>query len=216
MRKDSFITGHYYHIYNRGVDKRDVFLTKRDIDRFVLSAKIFNKTKPVGSLRENLRIKTEVDRIREEDDVLVSIVCYCFNPNHFHFILKQEIDSGVSEFLKRLVGGYTRYFNKVYNRSGVLFQGKFKSKMIKEESYFLKIRPYVNANYLVHDIPKEKSHLVLSSCTEYDSLRFDLVSKKEAIKLIDFYGNNKKFKSESLKVVHMVRSERDMDILSEE
>jgi REP element-mobilizing transposase RayT len=216
MRRHSFINGHYYHIYNRGVEKRDIFLTRKDINRFILSAKIFNNIKPVGSLRENIRIKTELDRIKEENDILVSIVCYCFNPNHFHFILKQETDFGISEFLKRLVGGYTTYFNKVYKRNGVLFQGKFKSKLIKDDAYFLKIRPYVNTNYLLHDIPEEKSHLVSSSCTEYDNLKFNLVSKKEALALLDFYGNNKKFKSECLKVVHMIRSERDMQILSEE
>src|SRR3989344_1111587 len=127
MRKNPLVTSLYYHIYNRGVDKRDIFMNKADLDRFVF------------------------------------IVCYCFNPNHFHFILKQEVDGGISEFFKRLLGGYTKYFNLIHNRSGALFQGRFKSNLIDDDAYFLKIRPYVHLNYLIHEIPKNKSHLVLSS-----------------------------------------------------
>jgi len=213
MRKHPFITDQYYHVYNRGVDKRDIFMDKKDFDRFVLSLKEFNTVKPIGSIRESEKNKTDIQRLKEKNDVLVSIVCYCINNNHYHFILRQMIDGGISEFLKRLQGGYTKYFNKMHNRNGALFQGRFKSKLIKDNDYFLKIRPYVNMNYLVHDIPEEKSHLVLSSCQEYDSLNFKLVSKEEAIKLLEFYGSNKNFKSECLKVIHMIREERGKDSL---
>ncbi|HEY5588730.1 MAG TPA: transposase [Candidatus Paceibacterota bacterium] len=216
MRKHPLITDQYYHIYNRGVDKRDIFMNKEDLSRFVLCIKEFNTAKPIGSIKSNLRIKTEIHRLKNEDKLLVSIVCYCFNPNHFHFIIKQEIEGGISEFFKRLLGGYTTYFNKVHNRNGSLFQGRFKSALIEDEAYFLKIRPYVNTNYLVHNIPHEKSHLILSSCQEYDNLNFNLVSKKEAINLLEFYGTNKNFKSECLKVVCMAREERGQMMVNEE
>jgi len=216
MRKHKFITDQYYHIYNRGVDKRDVFMDKNDLNRFVLSIKEFNIINPIGSIQLSLKSKTDLYRLKNEDKPLVSIVCFCINPNHFHFIIKQEVDGGISEFFKRLLGGYTKYFNQIHNRSGSLFQGRFKSKLIEDESYFLKIRPYVNTNYLVHDIPPEKSHLILSSCQEYDSLIFNLVNKKEAINLLDFYGSNKNFKSECLRVIHMVREERGKVLLDEE
>lgn len=208
MRKDPLITEQYYHIYNRGVDKRDIFMDNDDLNRFVLSIKEFNIFEPIGSIESNLRNKTELDRLKGNGKPLVSIVCYCFNPNHFHFIIKQEVEGGISEFFKRLLGGYTTYFNRTHHRTGSLFQGRFKSNLIKENDYFLKIRPYVNTNYLVHDIPPEKSHLILSSCKEYDDLVFDLVSKNEAINLLEFYGSNKNFKNECLKVSSMVRAER--------
>lgn len=216
MRKDPLITEQYYHIYNRGVDKRDIFMDQNDLSRFVLSIKEFNIIEPIGSIDLNLRNKTDLDRLKNEGKVLVSIVCYCFNPNHFHFIIKQEVEGGISEFFKRLLGGYTGYFNKVHNRSGALFQGRFKSKLIKDDDYFLKIRPYVNINYLIHDLPTEKSLLILSSCQEYDSLKFNLVNKKEAINLLEFYGSNKNFKSECLKVVCMTREERGKALLEED
>ncbi len=211
MRKDPFVNDQYYHIYNRGVDKRDIFNNKDDVKRFLLSIKEFNVKEPVKSLKETLKNKTDVQKLKDIEQPLISIVCYCINPNHFHFIVKQEADDGISEFFKRLLGGYTLYFNSVYKRSGALFQGRFKSVLIDREDYFLKIRPYVNVNYLVHNIPIEKSELVVSSCEEYDNLKFELVSKKEAINLLEFYGSNKKFKSECLNVINMIREDRELE-----
>ena len=209
MRKDPLITDQYYHVYNRGVDKRDIFMNKNDLNRFVLSVREFNTHNPIGSIRENEKNKSDIDRLKSnENNQLVSISCYCFNPNHFHFIIKQKVDGGISEFFKRLLGGYTKYFNQTHDRNGALFQGRFKSKLIKDEDYFLRIRPYVNINSLIHDIPFDKSHLVMSSCREYDELDFKLVSKEEAINLLEFYGSNKNFKSECLKVINMINTER--------
>lgn len=215
MRKQPLITNQYYHIYNRGVDKRDIFMNKNDLSRFVLSVKEFNTINPVGSIKD-LILERKKDSDVQRPNPLVSIVCYCFNPNHFHFILKQDVDGGISEFFKRLLGGYTKYFNQVHNRSGSLFQGRFKSNLINNDAYILKIRPYVNINYLIHDIPTEKSHLVLASDREYDNMEFDLVSKEEAEGILEFYGSNQNFKDECLKVVDMIRIERGNTSLIEE
>lgn len=211
MRKDPLITGLYYHIYNRGVDKRDIFMNEADLKRFVLSVKEFNTIEPTGSIKDLMIQKnSDVGRPKRTNLPLVSIVCYCFNPNHFHFILKQEVDGGISEFFKRLLGGYTKYFNLSHKRSGALFQGRFKSNLIDDDAYFLKIRPYVHLNYSVHNIPKEKSHLVLASEKEYDANNFTIVSEKEAKNLLDFYGSNKNFRKECSDVVSWIREERGL------
>lgn len=215
MRKDPLVTGLYYHVYNRGVDKRDIFIDTTDLDRFALSVKEFNTVKPIGSIKD-LTFRKPEDSDVQRPNPLVSIVCYCFNPNHFHFILKQEVDGGISEFLKRLLGGYTKYFNLIHHRNGALFQGRFKSNLIDGDDYFLKIRPYVHLNYLVHFIPKEKQHLVLSSEKEYDMNNFVLVSESEAKGLLDFYGGNENFKKECLSVTSFIREERGATSLLEE
>lgn len=215
MRKDPLVTNCYYHIYNRGVDKRDIFMNPADLKRFVLSVKEFNVVKPVGSIKERL-IELKTSSGVGHPTQLVSIVCYCLNPNHFHLIVKQKIDGGISEFLKRLSGGYTNYFNLIHKRSGALFQGRFKSKLLNDDAYFLKIRPYVQLNYMMHDIPKEKEHLVLSSEREYDTNNFTLVSPEEAQELIEFYGSNENFKKECLGVASMIRKERGLVSLLEE
>lgn len=210
MRKNPLITGLYYHVYNRGVDKRDIFMNKADLDRFALSVKEFNVVKPIGSIKERLiELRLKASSGVGHPTRLVSIVCYCFNPNHFHFIIKQEVDEGISKFFKRLLGGYTNYFNLTHKRSGALFQGRFKSNLIDNDAYFLKIRPYVHLNYLVHNIPKEKMHLILSSEKEYDTNNFSLVTGKEGERLLDFYGDNENFKKECLNVISMVEEERE-------
>src|SRR3989344_3558836 len=215
MRKHPLITGLYYHIYNRGVDKRDIFMNKADLDRFALSVKEFNVVKPIGSIKDLMIAKQGVSDVGRPKP-LVSIVCFCFNPNHFHFIIKQETDGGISEFFKRLLGGYTKYFNLIHHRNGALFQGRFKSNLINDNAYFLKIRPYTHLNYLIHNIPKEKEYLVLSSEKEYDTNNFVLVSKAEAKALLDFYGDNENFKKECLDVVSFIREERGLTSLLEE
>jgi len=215
MRKDPLITNQYYHIYNRGVDKRDIFMNKIDLDRFILSVKEFNVIKPIGSIKD-LRFKKQAHSDVGRPNVLVSVVCYCFNPNHFHFILKQEVDGGISEFFKRLLGGYTKYFNLVHQRNGALFQGRFKSNLIDDDAYFLRIRPYVHLNNLVHNIPEEKNNLIRSSEVEYDTNNFNIVSKKEAEALLDFYGSNINFKNECLNVISSIREERGLVSLLEE
>src|SRR3989344_2240785 len=139
MRKQPLITGEYYHVYNRGVDKRDIFGNTKDVDRFIESIYEFNKINGIGSLA-NLR-KTEIES-KPLSRPQVSIVAYCLNPNHFHFVLKQLVDGGISKFMQKLQGGYTYYFNAKSSRSGSLFQGTFKSQIIDNENYFNKIIGY--------------------------------------------------------------------------
>ncbi|MBU1956439.1 transposase [Patescibacteria group bacterium] len=165
MRKIPFANGEYYHIYNRGVDKRNIFKDIHDRNRFFQSMKAFNRIKPIQSLRDLNKQKeaqhpqshNNKGKNRGETPVfadakpLVVFVCYCLNPNHYHFVLRQLVDGGISEFMKRM-GGYTSYFNKKYKRSGVLFQSVFKSNHIDSNEYLLHVSTYVNLNNRVHSL----------------------------------------------------------------
>lgn len=145
-----------YHIYNRGVEKRDIFSDPYDVARFLESMREFNTRDPIGSLyqnsfkRRNGQLSGETAKLEK----LVEIIAYCLNPNHFHLILRQVSDRGVSEFMKRVSGGYTWYFNYKNDRSGALFQGTFKSKHIPTNTYLLHVSAYVNLNNEVHKLPK--------------------------------------------------------------
>ena len=140
MRKVKLATGEIYHIFNRGVDKRIVFSDLKDLDRFFQSMLAFNNVEPIGSLFEQ---SFQKDKMKKP---LVSFIAYNLLPNHFHFLLEQVSEGGISEFMKRLLGGYTWYFNKKYKRSGSLFQGTFKSKYIDSNEYLLHASVYVNLN----------------------------------------------------------------------
>lgn len=220
MRKHPFITGSYFHVYNRGVDKRDIFGNEKDVERFLLCMKLFSYKDPVRSLQLALREQEQnVDvrrlQILKEGKKLVSIVEYCLNPNHFHFILKQEIDGGISEFMKRLQGGYTRYFNDKNDRTGALLQGKFKSSYAEKENYFEMLFAYVMWNYKVHNIPKNKLNLVRSSEEEYKARNFYLVNTKEGNKFLKWFGGYKNFLTHGKEMINIVRENRDKKPLND-
>ncbi len=147
MGKIRSINGEYYHIFNRGTDKRTIFMDKNDFERFLQSIREFNAIKPIGSLYENSFRQLGV---RDAKSGLVNIVAYCLNPNHFHMIVEQRRDGGISKFLGKLCGGYVSYFNFKYKRNGSLFQGKFKAIHVDSNEYLLHLSAYVNLNNRVH------------------------------------------------------------------
>ena len=161
MRKIIFAEGEFYHIYNRGTDKRTIFLDDQDFARFLQSMIEFNTTNPIGSLYQNsfhknknqLRsLASKSDTVSGEDEKLVEIIAYCLNPNHFHFVLRQISDRGIAQFMQRLGTGYTKYFNHKYERTGALFQGTFKAIHVDSNEYLLHVSAYVNLNYRVHQL----------------------------------------------------------------
>ena len=99
-RKEAFVNEEFFHVCNRGVDKRIVFMDEYDIRRFFQSMVEFNTIDPIGSLYENsfLQLGGSTAKLKKE---LVNIIAYCLNPNHFHLILEQLVDGGISEFMRR-------------------------------------------------------------------------------------------------------------------
>jgi len=217
MRKQPIITGEYYHVCNRGVDKRDIFGDKMDIRRFLESINEFNQVDIIGSLinlRKFKKIQKGPKALSREP--LVVIVVYCLNPNHFHFILKQLVDGGISKFMQKLQGGYTSYFNVKNSRSGSLFQGTFKAQHIGNENYFNKTLGYVNKNYHIHNIPEDKKDLVFASDYEYENNNFKIVSKLEGKRILEIFGGVNGLKKHSDEIVSIIRKERGKISLSED
>lgn len=211
MRKEPLVTGEYYHIYNRGVDKRDIFGDTHDLERFKESMREFNHVDRIFSLQSIRKSDSGLVAIIDESknrSPLVAFVSFTVNPNHFHFVLKQLVDGGISEFMHRLSGGYTSYFNKKNNRTGSLFQGTFKSKHCDNDAYFRKIFAYTNENNLVHDIPESKQHLIFSSAHEYLSEKFDFVDKTEAQRILAMFPDKNHFETHCKEIIAIIRSER--------
>src|SRR5665647_740351 len=119
MRKIQLANDEYYHVFNRGVEKRDIFTSEEDYRRFFLSLILMNDEKeglmiqwrnfkmshPNSSVNEFLRLSLS------EKKELVNFVAYCLNANHFHFILQQKGDRGIEKLMHRIATGYTMYFN---------------------------------------------------------------------------------------------------------
>lgn len=185
MRKIKFVNGEFYHVYNRGADKRRVFMNDYDFERFLQSMDEFNSVKPIGSIFAH---SFGEPQLRRPTSKLVEIVCYCLNPNHYHLILEQRIDGGISEFMKRLNGGYTKHFNFKQKRSGVLFQGKFKALHINSNEYSLHASSYVNLNNQVHRL---RGNLFRSSWNEYVGKAETNFCKKNIV--LDQFKNRKEY-----------------------
>ncbi|MCX6763656.1 MAG: transposase [Candidatus Moranbacteria bacterium] len=110
----------------------------------------FNTTEPIGSIyAHSFSLRHPMSKKRKK---LVNFICYCINPNHYHFILEQIIDGGIERFMQKLGDGYTKYFNYKEKRSGSLFQGRFKSTHINSNEYLLHLSSYVNLNNRVHKL----------------------------------------------------------------
>ncbi|MDD5489707.1 MAG: transposase [Candidatus Moranbacteria bacterium] len=171
-KPESFITGEYYHIYNRGVEKRKIFDNESDYKRFRSSLRDFNSTDPAWKI-EWAKEKGEIT----EGEALVEVIAYCFNSNHYHLLLKQVRNDGVSDFMRKIGTGHTMYFNKKYDRSGVLFQGKFKSVHVKNNNHLLYLSAYVNCNSEIHKIAKAEEYK-WCSFGEYLSLDKILCNKE--------------------------------------
>jgi len=198
MRKIQLAEGEYYHIFNRGVDKREIFSDQLDMRRFLQSMDEFNTLDPIGSIYENFfRDRKEKNKSKKK---LVGFVCFCLNPNHYHFILKQTAEQGIEKFMHRLGIGYTKYFNKRHERSGSLFQGTFKAVHIKTNSYLLHLSAYVNLNDRVHSLGNLVSKSI-SSWREYtDNFSEKTFCGEKRVILADFKTGEdyRKFAAESL------------------
>jgi hypothetical protein len=203
MRKVELATGEIYHIFNRGVDKRIVFNDQKDLDRFLLSMISFNSLEPVGSLHEQSFKK---EKIKKQ---LVNFVAYNLLPNHFHFILEQVSDGGISQFMKRLLGGYTWYFNNKRKRSGALFQGAFKSAHIDSNEYLLHVSVYVNLNDKI-PLGDRTAKLGKSSWEEYTNPNFrsGICVKKDLI--LDQFGSRNKYKKFALSSLEDIRDNKEL------
>lgn len=157
LRKDPFITGEYYHIYNRGIDKRIIFKSKRDYERFIMLLYIANSNNSFrldNILNKQKETFTEI-LLLDKGKPLVSIGAWCLMTNHFHLLVRQDIDGGITKFMKKLGTGYSMFFNIKYQRNGALFGGLFKSKLIGvDDNYMRHLLGYIHINPLEIRFPK--------------------------------------------------------------
>ena len=140
--------GGYYHIYNRGIDKREIFLDEQDYSVFIGYMK-FYLDKPIlqGQALKGVNGKTvPPSRISKNYTNEISLLAYCLMPNHFHFLIRQSSDRGIAEFMQSLLLKYVLYFNKRYKRVGSLFQSRYKTVLIHNEDQFIYITKYIHRN----------------------------------------------------------------------
>lgn len=136
-----------FHVLNRGVEKRNLFLDTQDYARFVHDMYEFNDTKPADNAGRRFPMKGFVNPSSDRE-LIVDIHGWCLMKNHYHLLLSERCEGGISLFMRKLNVGYANYFNERYQRDGALFQGRTKKKHIDSDAYFLHILHYIHLNPL--------------------------------------------------------------------
>ena len=134
--------GDIFHLLNRGVEKRKIFLINKDYLRFIDNLYDFNDI-------DNVVFKYHYRRnLKKTKERLVDVLCWCLMPNHLHVLVQEKIDGGISMFSKKTIGGYTKYFNEKNKRSGVLFQGRSKLIRVTNDPHFEHLPFYIMSNQI--------------------------------------------------------------------
>lgn len=206
MRKTPLVEGEYYHVFNRGVDKRIIFSDESDFQRFLKSMKEFNVIKPIGSIYENSFRKPK--NSKGGDKPLVEFIAYCLNPNHYHFILRPLVEKGIEKFIHKLNMGYAKYFNEKYKRSGALFQGSFKSVHVVSNEQLTHLSAYVNLNYMVHGLGHSVSKSSWGEYTGISKVKFCNTSLVKAQ-----FRDGKSYQKLAMETVREIKEGRGNDEL---
>lgn len=161
----TYIRDGYYHIYNRGVDKRKTYLDDQDYRVFLHLLKYYlspldQNSHPLANLPNYSLVRARPLANLENE---VELLAYCLMPNHFHLLIKQLTTDGMTKLLRRLSTTYSMYFNKRYGRVGHLYQGNYKAALVPDDGYLLHLSRYIHLN------PAEltRSHLVSYPYSSY-------------------------------------------------
>jgi len=162
----TYIENGFYHIYNRGVEKRDIFIDEQDYRVFLSYLKIYlsPKEESVHDIKnnDNLDYRDKEKTISEIYTLnnffnKIDLICYVLMPNHFHLELRQTDKKDMETFMRSLITKYTMYFNRKYKRIGHLFQGRYKAVLILGEEYLVHLSRYIHLNPL--ELITKEQHL---------------------------------------------------------
>jgi len=195
-----YVANGFYHIYNRGVEKRNIFQDVQDYKVFLKYLKEYlSPPLKLEKLKKTFTLKGAtfkgVPRQPKNYYREIELMTFCLMPNHFHLLIKQYSAKSIEKFVKSLSTRYSMYFNKKYRRVGKLFQGHYKAVLITEESYLLHLSKYIHLN------PFESSQRLTDAFSSYaDYLKLRKTSWIKTNFLLSFFDNTtipeiKKFNS---------------------
>ena len=188
-----------YHIYNRGIDHRPTFTSKREYKRALLALELYQHLHPPLSLskivgleqQKRLKLIKNLKKIPK----LVYIYSYCLMPNHFHILVEQVVDNGISKFLSNFQNSYTRYFNSLNKKDGAIFLDQFKAVRIETKNQFLHVSRYIHLNpyssYIVRRISDIENYA-------WSSFKSYLLNDEDKIidktKILSFFKDQEKYR----------------------
>lgn len=214
------------HTLNRGVDKRVIFLDDQDKFRFVHDLFEFNDEEWVNTTFYRFNKFNDIasrNIKRRPRKLLVDIHAFCLMPNHYHLLLSPRIEGGIPLFMKKLNMGYAKYFNEKYDRSGALFEGRYKSVLVTKEAHFIHLPYYIHFNPLDLEMPGWRDGEIKnykaaigflenyrwSSHLDYlGKKNFPSVTNREL--LLEFFGGHKEYRKRIEEWLHDI----DLELVS--
>ena len=217
FRKTQLVFGEYYHIYNRGNSKQEIFIDKEDYDRFIKLLFLCNSRKSIN-FRDDI-IKAGIDTWDfDRGEPIISIGSWVLMPNHFHLYITSSpkqglgLENAIPIFMNKLGTAYVKYFNKKYNRTGGLFEGKFKSVHIENDGQAKYLFSYIHLNPVklidknwkengIKDLDKALKFLETYKCSSYSDYRGIKRSENTILDIIafpDYFSTIKDFDTEIL------------------
>lgn len=165
-RKVPIVTNSIYHIFNRGVNKGDIFFSEEDYKR-IFDVAVHYKTSTIrfsDSLPDpGSGGALGISIIQPKVELLV----YCLMPNHFHFLIKQLVDGGITWYMQHLSNSYSHYINTKYKRVGPLFESRFKNVLVETDEQLLHVSRYIHINPIVSNLAGDLRDYKWSSYLSY-------------------------------------------------
>lgn len=195
-RKLVFANDQIYHVFNRGVERRPTFTNKRELQRALDTLKYYQYSKLPFKLSRFLLLeenkKQEV--LFSLKDKQIEILAYCLMPNHFHFLLKQNQENGISNFVSNFTNSYTKFFNTRNERIGPLFQGRFKAVIVESDEQLIHLSRYIHLNPVTAFLmkPENLADYSWSSFPEFINLSSENITNKNII--LEFFPSVSKYK----------------------
>jgi putative transposase len=200
-RTEVLANGEIYHIYNRAIDGRVVFKSKREFQRALSALWYYRHESLTKSLSAYLRLGMDLQSIYREKlkdiDLNVNVLCFCLMSNHLHLLIKQVKDNGISQYLANVQNSYTRYFNIIKDRKGPIFLNQFKAIRIETDEQLIHVSRYIHLNpytgYVVKTLEELESY-PWSSFSEY--LGYSIVPYQFCDKgmILGYFNGNKQYK----------------------
>ena len=196
-RKYPLITGEIYHVFNRGNNKQPTFTKKREYERALSTISYYKYQLPPVKLSRYLaclpQLRDAYDKRLQDCKKIVHIISFCLMPNHYHLILYQNIDNGISKFIANFQNSYTKYFNKRNKRDGGLFLDQFKAIRVENDEQLIHTNRYIHLNpyssYIVTTLKDNESY-PWSSLSHYLKRNSNIIDDHNLI--LGIFKKNKK------------------------
>ncbi len=209
IRKNLLANGEIYHIFNKSIAGYKIFNTDKDYERFIEELIFYKQGKRDLKFSKFGKYSNNLEDMACKKDI-VSIIAYAIMPTHFHLILRQEGDNGISDYVNYIQKSYTLSFNNKHKRRGPLWQGRFKNVLVQSDEQLIHLTRYVHLNAVTAQIVDKPENWRYSSYLEYLGLDHkEICNFKDCIRVPleeykDFVDNGIDYQRELAKIKHLL------------